>query len=383
MGEAGVRRRQRGVTELALHDRHGNATHNEQREHKLLTEHKHCVYVVRVLMNLITLLQDAGVRVEVGDKPGDRGTPADHVLVLALDESTVRLAVEIRQRAPYPNEIAGLSDRRAGLTSVGIPTLVAPYVSDRTGKQLTDAGWSWGDDFGNADLRAPGLRIRQRTGARPEMETADRLPQGFGSLAIVRYLITTGECPGPTALSEIAGVSQPRASQVLGRLRRAGLVDKTGPSTWSADRSALLAAFLSQYRGPRGSERLLYTLDPLETAATRISELSRRESGAAVALSGDIAADRIAPWRTPTTLLVYAPEPFSTDPLNMIEATGRQDANVIVRYPQDASVFGFEPLIVAGLRVVDPTQVIWDLNDHNGSDRREAGERVASWLLSH
>jgi hypothetical protein len=50
--------------------------------------------------------------------------------------------VEIRQRAPYPNEIAGLSDRRAGLTSVGIPTLVAPYVSDRTGKQLTDAGWS-------------------------------------------------------------------------------------------------------------------------------------------------------------------------------------------------------------------------------------------------
>jgi hypothetical protein len=169
----------------------------------------------------------------------------------------------------------------------------------------------------------------------------------------------------------------------LGRLRRAGLVDKTGPSTWSVDRSALLDAFVSQYRGPRGSERLLYTLDPLETAATRISELSRRESGAAVALSGDIAADRIAPWRTPTTLLVYAPEPFSTDSLNMIEATGRRDANVIVRYPQDTSVFGSEPLIVTGLRIVDPTQVIWDLSDHNGSDRREAAERVASWLLSH
>jgi hypothetical protein len=93
-------------------------------------------------MNPISLLEDAGVRIDVGDQPGDRGTSADHVLELTLDESTVRLAVEIRQRAPYPNEIAGLSDRRAGLTSVGIPTLVAPYVSDRTGKQLTDAGWS-------------------------------------------------------------------------------------------------------------------------------------------------------------------------------------------------------------------------------------------------
>jgi hypothetical protein len=115
----------------------------------------------------------------------------------------------------------------------------------------------------------------------------------------------------------------------------------------------------------------------------RISELSRRGSDEVVAFSGDIAADRIAPWRTPTALLAYAPEPFSTDPLNLIEATGHQDANVIVRYPQDASVFGFEPLIIAGLRVVDPTQVIWDLENQHGSDRREAGERVASWLLSH
>jgi hypothetical protein len=333
-------------------------------------------------MNPISLLEDAGVRIDVGDQPGDRGTSADHVLELTLDESTVRLAVEIRQRAPYPNEIAGLSDRRAGLAPVGIPTLVAPYVSDHTGKQLTDAGWSWVDAFGNADLRAPGLRIQRRTGARPGIEPVDRLPQGLGALAIVRYLITTGGCPGPTALSEIAGVSQPRASQVLGRLRQAGLVEKTGPSTWSADRSALLAAFVNQYRGPRASERLLYTLDPLETVATRISELSRSETGDTVALSGDIAADRIAPWRTPTTLLAYAPEPFSTDPLNMVEATGRRDANVIVRYPQDTSVFGSEPLTITGLRIVDPTQVIWDLNDQGGSDRREAGERVASWLLS-
>ena len=138
-------------------------------------------------MTLITLLQDAGARVEVGDQPGDRGTPADHVLVLTLDESTVRLAVEIRQRAPYPNEIAGLSDRRAGLTSVGIPTLVAPYVSDRTGEQLTDAGWSWVDDFGNADLRVRDRRSQPAscvTGIGPAQ--AGRSRRQDGPLGVVR-----------------------------------------------------------------------------------------------------------------------------------------------------------------------------------------------------
>ncbi len=361
----------------------GNAVGSNRGRVSSLDHHKHCAYTVIMLMTLIQILEDAGVRTDVtSDRQRDDSHP-DALITLKLEHSEAHLGVEARRRAPYPGEIASLEQLRSEIAADGIPTLVAPYISEETGRQLTNAGWCWADAQGNADLRAPGLRIQRRTTNRSPVDMRDRLPLGVGSLSIIRTLITTGECPGPTQLAQAVGVTQPRASQVLDRLTRSGLVDREDRTTWTVHRAALLDAFLSQYRGPGGSEHRLYTLGPLEDAAHDLAEASRRATGSALSLSGDVAADRISPWRRPTTLLVYAPTPFSTSALDMVEARGSHDANVVIRYPDDRSLFKLDPIDTdSDLRLVDPTQIIWDLVDLGGSDRREAADKVAAWLLS-
>jgi hypothetical protein len=70
----------------------------------------------------------------------------------------------------------------------------------------------------------------------------------------------------------------------------------------------------------------------------------------------------------------------------LIDAQGRHDANVIVRMPDDQSVFP-NPALTAQFRgsdvpLADPLQQIWDLNDLGGADRLEAAGRLRQWLLS-
>jgi hypothetical protein len=70
-----------------------------------------------------------------------------------------------------------------------------------------------------------------------------------------------------------------------------------------------------------------------------------------------------------------------------VPAQGRHYANVIIRNPNDTSVFP-DPELVADLHavdipLVDPTQQIWDLEDLGGADRREAAGILRQWLLSH
>lgn len=333
-------------------------------------------------MTLVRLLEDAGIRVEIEDQtPGHRTGP-DAVVALNLDDSIEHLAVSVRRRAPYPGEIAALDGARSEIAAAGIPTLVAPYVSEPTGRRLAEAGWCWADSVGNADLRAPGLRIQRRTAARLEISATSRLPSGTGSLSIIRLLITTGECPGPTRLAQAVGLTQPRASQVLDQLTRSGLVDREGRTMWTVHREALLDAFVSHYRGPGGSEQHFYTVGSLEDAFTELAEAHGRTRGEPVSLSGDLAADRIAPWRRPETLLVYTPSPLPADEISLVDALGPDDANVIIRNPADRSLFGVDPIGSGLLRLVDPTQIIWDLLNQGGSDRQEAADKVTAWLLS-
>ena len=213
---------------------------------------------------------------------------------------------------------------------------------------------------------------------RPQRRSSRSLPRGSGSYAVIRALVGFSggedEEPGATALAAQAGISQPRASQVLHHLHDLKLVDTSGHGRWEPHREALLDRFLAEYPGPGGSEHYYYTLDSPVDVAVRAGRAST--PGRPIAVSADVGPDLIVPWRRPSLVILYARPAIDPSDLGLTDAQGRHDANVIIRAPEDRSVFPVPALVgqVQGNEVplADPLQQIWDLQDLGGADRIEA-----------
>ena len=339
-------------------------------------------------MDAVRWLRESGLNVEDRMATDDADTGVDAVLDVAADGHSARFVVQVKRRAPYPHEVERLERSWHELAGQGSPLMVAPFVSESLGSILTRTGWSWADDQGNFDLRAPGLLLRQRRTTMAPAPKRRSLPRGSGSFAVIRALVTFSEGedeePGATALAAQAGVSQPRTSQVLHHLHDLNLIEKTGHGRWSPYREALVDRFLAEYPGPGGSEQYCYSLDPPIEVAIRAGQASTPHHP--IVASADVGPDLIMAWRKPSLVILYTKRVINPSSLGLIDAQGKHDSNVIVRMPEDQSVFSGHALIgqVHGNEVplADPLQQIWDLQDLGGADRLEAAGRLRQWLLA-
>lgn len=339
-----------------------------------------------MLMEVVRWLRESGLHVEQQQTGATPYAGADAILVVAAAGHGARFAVQVKQRAPYPNELPGLRKLRELTSSVGEPLLVAPYVPDTVGAALTAQGWSWADEHGDFDLRAPGLVLRQRRASKAPRPARRGLPRGSGSFAVIRALTGFGdgeeERLGATALAAQAGISQPRASQVLGQLLAQDLVEKTADGRWRPHKGELLDRFLAEYPGPGGSSQYLYGLDPPTEIAIRAASVL----GDRVVASADVGPDLITPVRRPTKVILYVKDLIDARSLGLVPAQGSDDANVIVRMPSDRSVFPVPALTAkiggAEIGLADPVQMIWDLDHLGGADRSEAAGELRAWLLA-
>jgi hypothetical protein len=338
-------------------------------------------------MDLVRWLRESGLRVK--DLTPEDETDADvhAILDVAVGDRSARFAVQAKGRAPYPHEVERLQRSRRDLDLRGHPLLIAPFISESLGSTLTRDGWSWADAQGNFDLRAPGLVARQRRASTAPAPKRRTLPRGSGSYAVIRALVGFSggedEEPGATALAAQAGISQPRASQVLHHLHDLELVEMSGHGRWEPRREALLDRFLAEYPGPGGSEHYCYALDSPVEIAVRAGQAST--PGRPIAVSADVGPDLIVPWRRPNLVILYARHAIDPSGLGLTEARGSHDANVIIRTPEDRSVFPVPVLVgqVQGneIPLADPLQQIWDLQSLGGADRLEAAGRLREWLL--
>jgi hypothetical protein len=338
-------------------------------------------------MEAVRWMRQSGLDVEDG-APADDSDRIDAFLDVTAEGGRTRFAVQVKRRAPYPHEVEGLERSWRDLTERGRPLMVAPFVSEPLGSLLSRAGWSWADEQGNFDLRAPGLLLRQRRTITTPVPRHRSLPRGSGSYAVIRALVASSgrenEEARTTAVAAQAGVSQPRASQVLRHLHDLNLVEKSGHGRWSPSREALIDRFLAEYPGPGGSEQYCYSLaSPIEVAIRAGHESLLRRP---IVVSADVGPDLIVPWRRPTLVILYAKRVIDPSSLGLTSAQGRHDANVLVRMPDDQSVFRTQAITGRvqdnDVPLADPVQQIWDLQDLGGADRLEAAGRLRQWLLA-
>jgi hypothetical protein len=335
-------------------------------------------------------IQALGGKAQIQAAPQTDPQGPDVLVRLDMEGVTAVFVVEAKVRPPYPSEVPALDRKRGRLAQLGTPLLLVPYVSAGVGETLSAHDWSWADGQGNMDLRSGTIRLRQRLPRTASTPRRTSLPRAGGGLALVRALIAH---PGYFSdarltqgrLAAAAGITQARVAQVMAQLREAGLVEtKLGSSP--QDRARLLDAFLDEYAGPHGEEAYFYTLEPLKDVAKRVCRPSA-EAAWPGAISADVGPDLIAPFRSPTVLIVYIKRPGALELDEFVPAEGRGDANVIIRASQDSSVFGSDalplvrPIDGTNVRLADPVQMIWDLHQLGGEDRVAGANRLRQWVL--
>ncbi len=333
------------------------------------------------------LNQTPGIQASFREPPSPE---VDALLEVVLEGRPYVLAIEAKRRAPYPGELSRLFNIRDRIGRWGTPTLVAPVIPESIGNQIVPLGWSWADEQGHYDFRlARSVRLARRPSAHRSMPEPKRssLPQGRGGLAIIRLLLSAPHDVflRTSDLASSAGVTDARASQVMHKLQDRQLVKKSSDG-WIPEREELLEAFIAEYRGPGGIEIPFYSLHDLRDVAADMVDRVERSTHrpAAIAISADIGPDLIVPWRRPSKLVVYVDDQANIDLTEFTQAPDRDSANLLIRFPEDRSVFRDHKLVgdLGGidLPLADESQMIWDLYDLGGEDRAEAAQHLSEWL---
>lgn len=313
------------------------------------------------------VLIDAGIAVIPLD--------ADHV-ELRHDTCRGSLRVVSSSSVLNPGDIAALRNQHREPLLVIVPS-ATPSVR----AAIENYGWSWLVDSGRQVTGMLRLAGRQFCIGTPETDRASqRIRPGrvpWGTYTLVRRL---AERPWARQqqLASLAGVSQPRVSQAVAALTAQGLVHRT-PAGWDVtDIDKVFQWWLRSYPGPGGLRTLWYSLEPPVKQAETVMTLLTGAGVGRTAVSGDVAADVVAPWRSPRRAVVYAQSGVDLTAAGLTPAD-EDDATLELIVPKDPgvwpclSVVEEQPAIVS---LADSLQILWDVSRAPGADKDEAVQRL-------
>lgn len=97
-------------------------------------------------------------------------------------------------------------------------------------------------------------------------------------------------------------------------------------------------------------------------------------------VSGDVAADRLMPWKLPTRGLIYVDSPIDLSGRGFVAAP-LEDATLITCIPDDPTIWRLTEIgafpIYEDLDLADAALVYWDVLKSNDIDGRDAAEQLA------
>lgn len=202
-------------------------------------------------------------------------------------------------------------------------------------------------------------------------------PRPWATIAIATYLLE-GNASTQDALAGRAGVSQARISQVLHALER--WVQRTDRG-WTVTDTAGLTQWLAEQPPPGRTATTWLGLDDPAPAATTVAHwLTARN--VSYALSGDVAADLLAPWARPTRALVYVDQALDLTPLGLTPAPP-DAATLELVVPDDPYVLRDAHQLPSDLVIAHPWRIWADTAVRRNTDAANAlrthllGERTA------
>ncbi len=307
-------------------------------------------------MNWTTPLIAAGV---------DVVPEAEGAITVRVGKHKARYVMHRSTRSPRPSQVRVATE----------PSLLQiPHVSTQAARLLEAAGWSFATNDGEALLQfSDGFSWRSpETGGAAlnadSTNNAKRWSRGMSTIVHALLLHDGDESLTQSSLAATSGVTQAHVSRVVRRLREADLVSAVRGRPQIIDRDTLIDQWLARRR-----------FDPVVTywstdrdLAEFLDQILQHVPGCLV--SGDVAADALAPHRRPNQLLVLSDHGslLGTDAIAVLTP---EEASVIFIVTDDPVVLGSGRTSTwrrRTMRVADPYQVLWDLGHAIGADAQQA-----------
>ncbi|WP_143448563.1 hypothetical protein [Kineosporia sp. A_224] len=179
-------------------------------------------------------------------------------------------------------------------------------------------------------------------------------------------------------VAALAGISQPRVAQAAAAL---GLVD-------DEPRSLLVDRWLDAYPGAGGVTTYWFGLSPPREQARAAVRAARQVGPADVVVSGDVAADVVAPVSRPVRAVVYSRQGLDLTAAGLTPSLS-SEATLELTVPQDRGIFAFADRYwhstdtrrpAEDLPLADPLQVLHDVRRSPSVDRDQSDEAMRRFL---
>ena len=268
-----------------------------------------------------------------------------------------------------------------------VPMLVSPYLSPESRSICLDHNVAYLDLFGNAHLAFGPVYIERSVPDRPKSEArAQRSLFTPKAGAILRVLLRDpARAWRVTDLAEAANASLGHVSNIRKALLDQEWIAIQDDGLVLVQPDALLKSWRENYRQPTDLRTTGYTILHGDQLRNRLSgSLSPGPQPPRAICASNSAAQWIAPYVRGGTHSFYADEPGARILQEALQLThAAQGANVILRIPNDETLFEDAVEPAPGIFCANPVVTYLDL--WNGNDRdREAGDHLAAkcfpWL---
>jgi hypothetical protein len=317
----------------------------------------------------ITTLEENGIAVLPVD--------SEHVRLTNDDQSAIFFVLTI-PRTARTHDIKPAPDRRA--------LLVAHSITSEALERAWRQGWSVVTDDGVGRLRLARRRVELGSTDTPQAAPRPRGRPGRGVFSVVRALFALEKGARQDEIAEFAHVGQAAVSKALNRLAERNLVAR-GQDGWEVtDRAGAVAWWLAHYPGPGGIETHWFGVDSINEQAYRACEALGREQANPV-VSGDVAADLVAPWRTPRRATLYAKRGTDLSAIGLTPSDASASTLTLV-LPDDPGVWPISkrPVLIemqghGSVARANAFQVLYDLSHSPGPDAGEALQAWRTWMI--